>query len=219
MMYTFFVHNLVWTEGIVVLWFLVSLAVLAFLCCRSYLYIVALAFLGALYFFRNPERRNLAAQQDSTLLVCPADGTIIELVDDLSCKEYGCTKRISIFLSLFDVHVTWIPTAGTIEAVTYRPGTFYMAYLPKSSELNERNDIIITTEQGKQIVVRQIAGTIARRISCWVKKGDTVFSGEKYGMIRFGSRVDLFIPDDVMLSVGLGQHVCGGETIVGRWRT
>lgn len=215
--YTFLMQNLLWTEGIALIGFLLCIALLAALFYPSFLYVVVLVFLGSLYFFRNPERTCIAAHYDPTILVCPADGTIVELVDDLSCKEYGCSKRISIFLSPLDVHVNWIPLSGTIEAVKYRSGTFYVAYLSKSSELNERNDIIICGIQGQKIVVRQIAGSIARRICCWVFAQDTVSTGQKYGMIRFGSRVDIFVPDTVLLSVGLGQHVYGGETILGRW--
>lgn len=218
MIHTFFISNLLWTEGIAVLGMLLLLGIVITLLYPSFLYSVAILFCCSLYFFRNPERMCSAAHYDATLLVCPSDGTIAEIVEDQSYKTYGCTRRVSIFLSPLDVHVMWIPASGTIADVRYHPGKFLFSWLSKSSALNERNDIILSCGPlQKTIVIRQIAGMVARRISCWVNAYDTVCVGQKYGMIRFGSRVDVFVPADVQLNIGLGQHVYGGETLLGRW--
>lgn len=215
-MIPFIQSNLLWTEGIQIVTVLGALALVAALACRPLLWVILLAFLFSFYFFRNPHRVCLPALNDPTVIVCPADGKIVDirLVQNPDDSDYAYV--ISIFLSPLDVHVTWSPVAGNITSVTYRPGTFSLAFLPKSSELNERNDMCIA-HNGTHIRVRQIAGTIARRICCWVKPGDTVTAGHKIGMIRFGSRVDLFLPAHVRLSVGNGQRVYGGQTVIGRW--
>lgn len=134
-----------------------------------------------------------------------------------SCSNNIYTKKVSIFLSALDVHVNWAPVSGSVKDVQYRNGTFKFAFLPKSSEFNERNDLLILADNGKTIKVRQIAGMVARRICCWVKSGDKLKAGDKYGMIRFGSRIEIFLPDSVELNVGVGQRVYGGQTILGRW--
>jgi phosphatidylserine decarboxylase len=107
--------------------------------------------------------------------------------------------------------------AGVVEKIAYRSGTFSVALLPKTSELNERNDVLLKAGNGKTILVRQIAGFLPRRICCWVREGEQVDRGYKYGMVRFGSRVDIFLPADVEIKVGMGEHVYGGQTVLGRW--
>ena len=169
------------------------------------------------YFFRNPDRVCVQALADPAVIVCPADGKIVSIQFDANNGLEGFARKVSIFISPFDVHVNWSPVAGTVDAITYTPGSFTLAFLPKSSHLNEHNDIRIHADNGSDVMVRQIAGTIARRICCWVNEDDTVNAGQKVGMIKFGSRVDLFLPADVALSVGLGQRVYGGETVLGRW--
>lgn len=167
----------------------------------------------SLYFFRNPVRNCAQASTDDAVIVSPADGKVV----DVSKGDYeGFTQKISIFLSPLDVHVNWMPMEGIIEAVTYRAGKFLLAFTPKSSELNERNDVLITSGN-KKLLVRQIAGTVARRIVCWVQPGDYGTHKDKYGMIRFGSRVDIFMPAEVTLEVKKGDRVYGGQTVVGRW--
>lgn len=217
-MITFFTTNLLWCQGLYIFFAILVVAITGFIFFKPLFY-VALAFLAfSLYFFRNPERSCIQALTDSSILICPADGTVVDIQYDKNDQLEGYAQKVSIFLSPIDVHVNWTPMAGVIQDVVYRSGTFAMAFLPKSSELNERNDIIIRNDQGNTIVVRQIAGTIARRICCWVKKEQQVKAGFKYGMIRFGSRVDILMPHNVMLVVGIGQKVIGGQTALGRWQ-
>ncbi|HZW61028.1 MAG TPA: phosphatidylserine decarboxylase family protein [Candidatus Babeliales bacterium] len=210
-------NNLIWTEGAQILLVTIAAGVGALLFYRPLLIPVFGFLLFTVYFFRNPDRVCLPAVDDPKIIICPADGKIVDIQYDPKGGIEGFYSKVSIFLSPIDVHVNWSPIAGTIDQVQYRQGTFAMAFLPKSSELNERNDIHIKAENGKTILVRQIAGTVARRICCWVKPQDSVKAGTKIGMIRFGSRVDIFLPANVALSVGLGQRVYGGQTVLGRW--
>lgn len=201
--------NLLFTEGRVILAVIIGIALLGLFIHKSLLFIAIAAFLFSFYFFRNPERHCLEAEQDSSVLVCPADGRVVDI-------QPG---KISIFLSPLDVHVNRVPCAGVIENITYKPGKFMMAFVPKSSELNERNDVTVVTPEGKKIIVRQIAGTIARKICWWVKEGDRLKTGETFGMIRFGSRVDLlFEPGSIALAIKEGEYVYGGQTVLGRWK-
>lgn len=215
-MTSFFSSNLLWSEGFYILIWLVVASLMGHIFYRPLFYVGLLFLAFSFYFFRNPERTCVAALNDASVLVSPADGTVVDIQYSPTDGLEGYTQKVSIFLSPLDVHVNWMPMAGIIENVVYRPGTFSMAFLPKSSEFNERNDIIIN-DNGKKITVRQIAGTIARRICCWVEKGQQLRSGYKYGMIRFGSRVDVLLPKNVTLAVGVGQKVCGGYTVLGRW--
>ena len=170
-------------------------------------------FVFSIYFFRNPDRVCKEREFDNNILVSPCDGKVVE-ISQISHENY--TQKISVFLSPIDVHVNWIPENGTIENIVYRPGKFIVAFAPKSSDINERNDIVINCKKGK-IQVGQIAGFVARRICCWVKKGSTVEFAEKFGMIRFGSRVDIFLPSNVEIKINLGQKILGGQTAIGRW--
>jgi len=207
--------NLLWTQGVYIL--LVTLVCIALgVYLSKFLLILATLFLlFSIHFFRNPTRTCPELVSDPHILVCPSDGRVVahETVIDATLGE---VQKISIFLSPLDVHVNWVPVAGVIESVTYRPGKFVVAYAPKSSDINERNDIVIKTLRGDIIRVRQIAGLIARRICCWVKPQGTVTTGQKYGMIRFGSRVDVFLPLDIKVAVTVGQYVYGGQTVLGR---
>lgn len=218
-MIDFLVSNLLWTQGFSVLIAILALAIIGWLFFRPILYLSLGFFLFSFYFFRNPERScsgPLCASQST--LVCPADGKIVGIARNKNNGFDGYSQRVSIFLSPLDVHVQWTPMAGVVERIIYKPGEFAMAFLPKSSELNERNDLVLRNDQDRTILVRQIAGTIARRIVCWVKQGQNITRGEKYGMIRFGSRVDILLPDDVHLEVGIGQKVYGGQTVLGYWK-
>ncbi len=169
-----------------------------------------------LFFFRNPERVCEAALQDSSLIIAPCDGKILA-IDYQNSEQPGYTQKISIFLSPLDVHVNWIPVTGVIENVAYHQGSFYPAFLPKASQLNERNDVVVTTVQGNSLKLRQITGTLARTIVCWVTEGQEVTVGQKYGMMKFGSRIDLFLPSTVVLAVKNNERVWGGLTVIGRW--
>ncbi len=170
--------------------------------------------LGAfvLFFFRDPER---TPPSDPELIVSPADGRVMEVVEEARGECPG--RRISVFLSIFDVHVNRAPVAGRIAAMEYRKGQFHAAMRGRASEQNEQNVIHVSTEHG-EVVFKQIAGWVARRILCWKAVGDSVTRGERVGMIRFGSRVDIWLPDRVEILVRPGQHVVGGSSILARWR-
>ncbi|MBF0113139.1 MAG: phosphatidylserine decarboxylase family protein [Desulfamplus sp.] len=159
------------------------------------------------WFFRDPDEKNC--------VVSPADGKII-VVDKLSTNEFtkkSCIK-ISIFMNVFNVHVNRIPFKGVIEDVIYVHGKFINASFDKASEHNERNALVIRTESGATYGVVQIAGLIARRIVCRVKRGDLMERGSRYGMICFGSRLDLYLPSESRIAVDIGQKVAAGTTIL-----
>ena len=217
MLYDLVTSNLIWTEGRTLLLFIGFAAILASIMYRPLVWVLSIFFLFSFWFFRNPERVCPELRYDKNVIVSPADGKIVDIA--FGDFGHGCTQKVSIFLSVLDAHVTWMPTYGTVQDVNYSAGTFAFAFLPKSSELNERNDMVIRHTDGRYIIIRQIAGTIARRICCWVTSGDIVTAGQRCGMIRFGSRVELFLPRDATLNVGLGQHVLGGQTVLGYWHT
>lgn len=165
------------------------------------------------WFFREPQR---VAPGRADVAVAPADG-VVSLIEEASPPpELGMDStprtRVSIFLSVFDVHVQRIPVSGQVERVAYKPGKFLSADLDKASEDNERNSVLLRTPEGQELAVVQIAGLIARRIVCEVAEGDKVDVGQTYGLIRFGSRVDLYLPAGSTVSVRLGQRTIGGET-------
>ena len=165
------------------------------------------------YFFRNP-RREIPNLQN--IVLSPADGRIVHVGE---CKEGRFLKerslKVSIFMSLFDVHLNRAPVSGKVLERNYLPGRFLAANVEKSSLLNEQNAVLLETEDRFKILVIQIAGFVARRIVCYAKAGDTLGKGEIFGLIRFGSRVDLYLPPEVKPIVRVGQHVKGGESIIG----
>jgi phosphatidylserine decarboxylase len=165
------------------------------------------------YFFRNPKRKIPNLQN---IILSPADGKIIhvgEFKEDRFLKEKSL--KVSIFMSLFDVHLNRAPISGKVLERNYSPGKFLVANVEKSSLLNEQNAVILETEDRFRILLIQIAGFVARRIVCYAKAGDTLRKGEIFGLIRFGSRVDLYLPPEVKPIVRVGQHVKGGESIIG----
>jgi phosphatidylserine decarboxylase len=168
--------------------------------------------LFVMYFFRDPHR---AVPSDPDAVVSPADGRVVEIVDEP--WEGALGRRVSIFLSVWDVHVNRAPVAGTIRRIEYRRGRFHAALRSRASAENEQNIIHIASERG-ELVCKQIAGWIARRVQCWKSEGDRVARGERVGMIRFGSRVDLWLPDAAEVVVRRGQHVAGGADILARWK-
>jgi phosphatidylserine decarboxylase precursor-related protein len=212
-MINFLMNNLLWTSGWPVLVGLVLFLVIGLIFSRVMVIGSVLMLLFSIYFFRNPDRA--CPHYDQDVIICPADGTIVDITDDQEHTE-GYGRKLAIFLSVFDVHVQWAPVAGTIKELVYTPGSFLKAYLPKSSKENEHNDIIIETLRGT-ILVRQIAGMIARRICCWVAPGQSLLACEKIGMIRFGSRVELLVPSNVKFQVSVGDQVYGGQTVLGRF--
>jgi phosphatidylserine decarboxylase len=173
-----------------------------------------LIFLGVfvMFFFRDPERK---PPVDQDTIVSPADGRIMEVVEESRDGKPG--RRISVFLSIFDVHVNRSPVAGSITAIKYRTGKFYAAMRGRASAENEQNAFYVQSERG-EVVFTQIAGWIARRIVCWKAVGDSVMQGERVGMIRFGSRMDIWLPEGVEIQVRPGQHVAGGTSILARWK-
>ena len=163
------------------------------------------------YFFRDPDR---AIPADPGAIVSPADGRVVVVTDEENAGRPG--KRISIFLAIWNVHVNRSPAAGTIADLTYRPGKFAAAMRESASTHNEQNVITLATDAGT-IVFKQIAGLIARRVVCWKKAGDRVARGERIGLVRFGSRADLWLPRDSELLVKVGDHVKGGSSLVAYW--
>jgi phosphatidylserine decarboxylase len=168
--------------------------------------------LFVLFFFRDPDRTVPGAQG---IVVSPADGKVI-VIKDIYEPTYlkQEVKQISIFLSVFNVHVNRAPIGGAVEAVTYNPGKFHVASVDKASLDNEQSAMIIASGKDK-ILVKQIAGLIARRIICYARPGDTIKTGERYGLIRFGSRVDLFLPKTAEIKVKLGDRVRGAQDVIG----
>jgi phosphatidylserine decarboxylase len=174
-----------------------------------------LIFLGlfVFYFFRNPER---TIPSDPAVVVSPADGHVVEIVDEAFDSVVG--HRVSVFLAVWDVHVQRAPFAGRISRVVYKPGKFYAAMRGAASEKNEQNVIYMETPKGR-IVFKQIAGAIARRVICWKREGEMAARGELVGMIRFGSRVDIWLPMETQIVVTRGQKVKGGESILAKWNS
>ena len=171
--------------------------------------------LWSVYFFRDPPR---GVPQEDGLLVAPADGLVQMIVLAVPPAELGLGSdplvRVSIFLSVFDVHINRVPCAGTIDVVAHRPGKFLNASDDKASEDNERMAIALNRADGSRIGFVQIAGWVARRIICYVKPGQDVAVGERFGHIRFGSRTDLYLPAGARLLVAPGQRMIGGETVM-----
>lgn len=215
-MFSFITSNLIWSESLWLVIILAIVAIIGWFIARPITYVAIIAFLFCFYFFRNPERVCPLALDDDAVIVCPADGKIVDIQYDPKGGFKGYHQRISIFMSPLNVHVNRMPVSGIVEKIEYVPGQFTMAFLPKSSELNEHNDVVIKRSDGKTVLVRQIAGTIARRIVCWVTEGQKVSACQRYGMIKFSSRVDLFLPEDAKIDVKVGQKVYGGKTVIGR---
>jgi phosphatidylserine decarboxylase len=169
-----------------------------------------------LFFFRDPERQ---VPEGDNLILAPADGKVILIkpFDDLEFVGGGGTW-VSVFMSLFDVHVNRVPISGVVKYVRYNPGKFFRAFKDKAAVENEQTELGLENKHGK-IVLRQIAGIIARRIVCRLKQEDSVKAGERFGMIRFGSRLDLFLPENVEVKVKLNHKVKAGESIIGIFRT
>jgi phosphatidylserine decarboxylase len=170
-----------------------------------------LAAVFAVYFFRDPDR----AVPKTDDILSPADGRVME-VADIDGEGYGPGRVVRIFLSVLDVHVQRSPVGGRVAKVRYRPGKFLDARDPRAAYANESNALEIDTPRGR-VVVRQIAGLIARRILCWARPEETLVPGERFGLIRFGSQVDLYLPAEAEILVRVGQRVTGGMTPVARW--
>jgi len=170
-------------------------------------------FLAIVNFFRAPKR--IFKDKKAGTVVAPADGTVV-VVEEVEETEYFHDRRIqvSVFMSLLNAHVNWVPCDGKVVHYGYQAGRFMAAYLPKSSTENERSTIVIETPEGKQILVRQIAGAMAKRIATYVEKGEECRINEQLGFIKFGSRVDLFLPLDAKVNVKLNDSARGNRTVI-----
>ncbi|HIE06652.1 MAG TPA: phosphatidylserine decarboxylase family protein [Desulfarculaceae bacterium] len=174
--------------------------------------LVLMLFCGS--FFRDPERFPPLKEGS---VVSPADGRVLSVMEVYGPELAGIEKstKVSIFMSVFNVHVNRSPAAGRVLDTHYKAGKFFSANLDKAAEENERNLVVIEDDQQRRIAFIQIAGLIARRIVCFVKPDDRLEKGERFGLIRFGSRVDLYLPTNTEIDISVGQHVKAGETIIG----
>ncbi len=174
------------------------------------------ATLWCIFFFRDPER---ITPIDEAAIIAPADGVVtrvdygVEAPNDLG---YGDKKfnKISIFLNVFNVHVNRSPVSGVVEKVSYKAGKFLSANADDASEENERNSVVVKTEAGNEVIFVQVAGLIARRILCDIQEGDEIKAGDRYGIIRFGSRTDIYLDENVEIKALVGQTMVGGETVI-----
>ena len=169
------------------------------------------------YFFRNPERHTPILED---MIIAPADGVVQSVVEATPPAELGLGDkemlRISIFLNVFNVHVNRVPFSGSVIKIIYKPGKFYSANAEEASFDNERNSVVIKTASGHEIIFVQVAGLVARRIISDLKEGQEVIAGQRYGIIRFGSRVDMYLPEDIEIQSLLGQTMIGGETVLAK---
>ena len=168
-------------------------------------------FLFVTWFFRDPER---SIPEDPNAIVSPGDGKIVEIISEKDPLLDEAYTRVSIFLNVFNVHVNRVPISGKIQATRYNPGKFFNAASHKASLDNEHSAILLNNGH-VTILVKQIAGLIARRIVCWAKEGDEYQRGQRFGLIRFGSRVDIFLPEGTDIKVAIGDIVNGGSSIIG----
>jgi phosphatidylserine decarboxylase len=176
--------------------------------------VFAVLALFMVYFFRDPERM---VPDEPDAVVSPADGRVLVAGEaEPASAPPGAWKQISIFLSPLDVHINRIPIGGRVARVDYTPGRFLAAYRPESARVNERNEVWIERDGGA-VVCRQVVGVLARRLVCRIAPGATVRTGERYGLMKFGSRIDLYLPPRATLRVAVGDRVRSGETVVATW--
>lgn len=183
---------------------------------KWFLYLLsAFLFIAIVQFFRSPKR---TIHIDDNVVLCPADGKIV-VIEETEETEYFNDKRlqISIFMSPTNVHINRNPVSGVVSYFKYHPGKFLVAWHPKSSTLNERTTVVVKKQDGVEVLFRQIAGALARRIVWYVKQNDVVRQGDEFGFIKFGSRVDIFLPLGTKVAVNIGDKVVGGKTIIARF--
>ncbi len=207
--------NLIHPEGWRFVAIFAGVAVLLSLFSSTFGWIGGILTAWCFYFFRNPTR--VTPDRDG-LVISPADGKVVGIKETVPPSEWEMGDeprvRISIFLNVFDVHINRIPISGTVRKVIYHPGKFFNASLDKASEFNERNTVIIDMGNGDDMAVVQIAGLIARRIVCDIENDDKAVVGSQYGIIRFGSRADIYLPVGAKSLVIEGQRTIGGETVI-----
>ncbi len=172
-----------------------------------------MVFVWSITFFRVPTKRKITHEENA--VVSSADGEIVA-IEEVEEKEYFHDKRIqvSVFMSAYDVHVNWFPMDGVVSYVKYHPGKKLFAINPKSSELNERNSVAVKDAKGREVLFKQVAGVMARRIVCNIKEGDKAEVGKEFGMIKFGSRVDFFLPVDADIQVEIGDAITGQVSVL-----
>ncbi len=192
--------HFLWPESAVLRWIILALSLLFF------------AFI--LLFFRTPARK---LEPNPLLIYAPADGKVV-VIEETFEKEYfkDIRLQISIFMSPFNMHSNRYPIPGTVSYVKYHPGKKIVAWSPKSSELNERSTVVVESESGTEILIRQVAGAVARRIVTYSRNGDAVNQGDEFGFIKFGSRVDIFLPEGTQVDVQMFQQVRASRTIIAR---
>ncbi len=176
------------------------------------------ATLWCIFFFRDPER---IIPVEENVIISPADGVVTRVEYGVTAPDdlgYGNKKfnKVSVFLNVFNVHVNRVPLSGTVTKVSYKPGKFLSANAAEASEENERNSVVVKTANGTEIIFVQVAGLVARRIISDLKEGQEVHIGDRYGIIRFGSRADIYLPEDVAIKSLVGQTMIGGETIIAK---
>jgi phosphatidylserine decarboxylase len=204
----------------ILIYLLIFNGILYFLSINEYIlyffYLVSIVFFAlVLYFFRNPER---LVKADENCIYAPADGKVV-VIEQTNEDEYFKDARIqvSVFMSPLNVHVNRMPVSGEVKYFKYHPGDFLVAWHPKSSTENERTTVVVESVKGPQILLRQIAGAVARRIVCYAKDVKSFKQGEDYGFIKFGSRVDIFLPIGTKIDVKIGDVVRGNETVIARF--
>ncbi|MBK6346213.1 MAG: phosphatidylserine decarboxylase family protein [Bacteroidales bacterium] len=174
--------------------------------------VLVLTFIWIVRFFRLPRRM---LTPDDSLIICPADGKVVAIEEVEEPEFFGDHRiQVSVFMSPNNVHVNWSPVSGVIRYMKYHPGKYLVAWHPKSSTENERTTIVVENSRGIQVLIRQIAGAMARRIVCYAHEGNSIRQGDEFGFIKFGSRVDLFLPVNAKVKVGLGDAVKGKQTII-----
>lgn len=192
-----------------------ALAVLGWAAAGPWLGVPFLVLAGLVVnFFRNPRR---VVPDDAAAVVAPADGVVCDVADEPSPRLVdGPARRVSIFMNVLDVHVNRSPIGGRVLEVVYNPGRFLAANVPKASLENEQNALVLESAGGRRVLVVQIAGLIARRIVNYARPGDRLARGQRFGLIRFGSRVDVYLPTDAEVAVRAGRRVVAGETVIAR---
>lgn len=183
---------------------------------KWFLYLIsAFLFITIVQFFRSPKK---VITLDENAILCPADGKVV-VIEETEETEYFNDRRlqVSIFMSPVNVHVNRNPISGIVSYFKYHPGKFLVAWHPKSSTENERTTVVVKKDNGVEVLFRQIAGALARRIVWYVKEGDKVQQGEEFGFIKFGSRVDVFLPIGTKVTVNIGEKVIGGKTVIARF--
>ncbi|MCX7817385.1 MAG: phosphatidylserine decarboxylase family protein [Syntrophales bacterium] len=193
---------------------LIFLTLIAAICRFPFLAVLlGVSTLFVSWFFRNPERN---IPSNPALILAPADGRIIKVENGVTHEMLGepC-RKVSIFMNVFNVHVNRAPCGGLVEDISYRKGQFFAANLDRAVFENEQNALLLRREDGKKLVVVQIAGLVARRIVCWVTRGTEVLRGQRFGMIKFGSRLDVYLPVETRILVKVGDRVLAGESPIG----